>query len=386
LLNYDRLSEPTDSGGWLDPSVVAGFNEYWDRELFGIEIPPWRASVVQIISRLASLTPSRPVVVADMGCGAATYARHLLAAGVPFEYHGYDHNERVLQAACARWQFLPNQNIHFHLMDARRPSWPIGDQTCDVVIWDTTLRFCPQPNTALAESLRISRAGVILARTPLYDQMNREEHRYYDMAAPSTDWKFDEQFFTDEAVSAGFTLSRGIGCEDTHLISRTPIEHLGAIGTIHRRERAMHEAYVRLRIGVLFKEHVGHWAIFGAGEHTRWLVQSFGETLRRRVKCILDDAAEPGQRLGGISVRKPTELMTHEVDAVLVSSDTLEEPLYDRAKEWSRNIVPVARLYEGLPTGPYDKSPVGLAHTRSLPSSHETGSRGMLVAGVAHFK
>ena len=135
-MDFDRLTDPAATDAWGESAVVNAFPAAWDNELFGLEVPLWRQSVVQLV-RMAAQHFAGHIVVADMGCSAGVYARHFLADGIDCEYHGYDHNQAVLQSACRRWEFLPHQHVHFHLLDARHPNWPIDDGKFHVVIWDT---------------------------------------------------------------------------------------------------------------------------------------------------------------------------------------------------------------------------------------------------------
>jgi ubiquinone/menaquinone biosynthesis C-methylase UbiE len=90
-------------------------------------------------------------------------------------------------------------------------------------------------------------------------------------------------------------------------------------------------------------------AIFGAGQHTRaFLPVVLGAGTGPRVTAILDDAAgTPGfpRELAGIPVRHPTQAPADSFALAVVSSDSMEERLYGRAREWSGGAAPVVRLY-----------------------------------------
>lgn len=90
-------------------------------------------------------------------------------------------------------------------------------------------------------------------------------------------------------------------------------------------------------------------AIFGAGQHTRgFLPAVLGAGPGPRVGAIIDDAAgSPGlpRELAGIPVRHPTQASPQSFALALVSSDSMEERLAERAREWSGDGVPVLRLY-----------------------------------------
>lgn len=356
---YETLGAPVCEAGWAEPQVQRGFAEFWDRELFGIDIPPWRRSVVQVIERIAARLP-RPVVVADVGCGAAVYARHLLAAGVAFEYHGYDHNAAVLEAAAQRWRLLPGADVRLHRLDANASRWPIADAAFDALIWDTTLRFCEAPRAAFAESARVTRGAIILARTPLYAECAAERNRYYGMTTPAVDWRFDEAALRGMAAAAGLCPMLRAGCDDTHVFARPGVLDAAALPAVQRFERVFHEAFVRERVSRLLADTPGAWAIFGAGRHTRWLASILPAALWCSIRVIIDDDADGAIR--GVAIERPARVAWQSLAGVLVSSDSREAELAARAAELARGAaardVPIQRLYESLPAGPYDKREV----------------------------
>lgn len=98
-------------------------------------------------------------------------------------------------------------------------------------------------------------------------------------------------------------------------------------------------------------------AVYGAGRHTRFFLEVVaGVEGGARVECILDDNAggQPAEILG-IPVRTPASVAPSSVALVVVSSDSIEARLAERARAWAggRGGAPVVRLYEGLPPGPY---------------------------------
>ncbi|MBI5866126.1 MAG: class I SAM-dependent methyltransferase [Planctomycetes bacterium] len=362
VVTIDRLGSALDKRGWGEAAAEDGFAENWDRELFGLDVPPWRWGVVRLIEAAYHAFGGRRIVIGDMGCGAATYARHLLTTGIAFDFHGYDHNEGVLQAAAKRWALLPDAGVRLHCLDARTPHWPIDDATFDVLIWDSTLRFCDDPGATLRESLRTCRGWIVLARTPLDERVWREEVRYYGMSAPSANWHFDEQYFRGAAAESGWVFSPRVGDAEIQLLSRAPLPADFAVQPVFNAARTFHAGYVRERVLRLLAQTPGNWAIYGAGEHSRWLMGILPEPARRRIAFFLDDHASG--ELHGVPIRKPGSCTAADVAGVLVSSDVLEEKLAAAACKWiestagssSRPAPIVARLYDGIPPGPYDKS------------------------------
>lgn len=96
-------------------------------------------------------------------------------------------------------------------------------------------------------------------------------------------------------------------------------------------------------------------AIFGAGGHTHWLLQTVWDVPGPPVVYILDDAAKPGQTLLDHPVTQPL-CGRPPCRRILVSSDRLEEKLAQRCRELYGKAVEVLRLYEDLPPGPYPRS------------------------------
>lgn len=96
-------------------------------------------------------------------------------------------------------------------------------------------------------------------------------------------------------------------------------------------------------------------AVFGAGAHTRWLLSVTADLPAPPIECIIDD--DPvDESIQGIPVRRPEDVDVASLGLVLVSSDRWETELTDRCRRLWGDRVELVRLYEGLPTGPYDKS------------------------------
>jgi len=93
-------------------------------------------------------------------------------------------------------------------------------------------------------------------------------------------------------------------------------------------------------------------AIYGAGKHTRTLMQVISAcSPKLTVAFIIDDFAETSNRFDGVPVLKPERAAPADVAAVIVSSDSIEERLTQRAQMWaasapaSRDVTPVVRIY-----------------------------------------
>ncbi len=99
-------------------------------------------------------------------------------------------------------------------------------------------------------------------------------------------------------------------------------------------------------------------AIYGAGRHTAWLLDTVADVEGGpRIACILDDAG--GERsISGIRVQKPSQVEPSSIGAVLVSSDAQEAALGAKARQWIESVAferrpTVIEPYRGLPPGPY---------------------------------
>ncbi|GAB5496324.1 MAG: hypothetical protein Phyf2KO_14040 [Phycisphaerales bacterium] len=103
-------------------------------------------------------------------------------------------------------------------------------------------------------------------------------------------------------------------------------------------------------------------AVFGAGRHTAWLLETVADVEGGpRIAFILDDAAGGNQSISSIRILNPSEARPVDVAAVFVSSDAGEAILAERAREWistsQREAAPlVIEPYRGLPPGPYPAS------------------------------
>ena len=85
-------------------------------------------------------------------------------------------------------------------------------------------------------------------------------------------------------------------------------------------------------------------ALFGAGTPTRAL----GETLREppvRIMCIIDDGAREGQTLWGFPVFTLERASMLPIDTVILSGNSVEDALWERAAPFRTRGIPVVRLY-----------------------------------------
>ena len=96
-------------------------------------------------------------------------------------------------------------------------------------------------------------------------------------------------------------------------------------------------------------------AIFGAGKHTEWLLNTvYDEKYQPTITAIIDERPI-GRTISGAQVITPCSFNTTGSDAILVSTDTYVKKMTQRCKELFGNEIPIINLYDGLPPGPYPK-------------------------------
>ncbi len=98
-------------------------------------------------------------------------------------------------------------------------------------------------------------------------------------------------------------------------------------------------------------------AVFGAGAHTQWLAEitATGTLRQPQLVAILDDHATAPPAGWSVPVIRPEALNPAEVDAILLSSDSLTEVLRIRCAQLYGSHFRTIDLYEALPPGPYAK-------------------------------
>jgi len=98
-------------------------------------------------------------------------------------------------------------------------------------------------------------------------------------------------------------------------------------------------------------------AIMGAGEHSRWLDEAVNHISGPKVVALLDDNEKEGNKRFSLSPVNPLTFNPKTVDAILLSSDhpKIIEHMELRCKKLYGNKVPLIKLYEDFPQGPYNK-------------------------------
>jgi len=95
-------------------------------------------------------------------------------------------------------------------------------------------------------------------------------------------------------------------------------------------------------------------ALFGAGEHTGWLLDAVASPAGPEVVTLIDDRGQRIPEFRGLPVVTPEKADAAAFDAIVISSDANEARLFARARTCFPD-TPIVRLYEGLPAGPYEK-------------------------------
>lgn len=120
-------------------------------------------------------------------------------------------------------------------------------------------------------------------------------------------------------------------------------------------------------------------ALFGAGEHSRWLMNIVKGLPGPRIALLIDDRADAIREVCGVRVVTPKAIDVGSIDAVVISSDSVEEKLWARAKQCFPK-TPIVRLYEGLPPGPYEKQGDLPAGIDTIPGPADTINLDSVVA------
>jgi 2-polyprenyl-3-methyl-5-hydroxy-6-metoxy-1,4-benzoquinol methylase len=86
-------------------------------------------------------------------------------------------------------------------------------------------------------------------------------------------------------------------------------------------------------------------AIYGAGMHTRFLLDTF--EISDIVQCLIDsDPKKTFTKFQQWSVCPPEQIPNLNVDAILISSHDYEEEIFQTIKKYNRNNVMIIRCYE----------------------------------------
>ncbi len=139
--------------------------------------------------------------------------------------------------------------------------------------------------------------------------------------------------------------------QDAHLrLLEESVQDHHAVG-----DASFRQAYLRCRwenLGLRFGPG-SRVALYGAGRHTHYLLDTIRNAPGPTVSVILDDSpAKQGTTIDGIPVSG--ELSVDDSPAaIVISSDNYETSLCALAERAYGSRLPIVRLYDGLPPGPY---------------------------------
>ncbi|MHC5112098.1 MAG: O-methyltransferase [Planctomycetota bacterium] len=120
-------------------------------------------------------------------------------------------------------------------------------------------------------------------------------------------------------------------------------------------------------------------ALFGAGEHSRWLLDVVMGIEGGQIVGLIDDRAPQIREFKGLPVVTPEFAGRLEFDVIVISSDAAEDTLFRRAKACFPQ-APIVRLYDGLPHGPYDKHGDVTPPIETIPGPGDTVNLDTVVA------
>jgi glycosyltransferase involved in cell wall biosynthesis len=119
------------------------------------------------------------------------------------------------------------------------------------------------------------------------------------------------------------------------------------------RKDAVMDAHLLIHRIRQLKESYKRIAIYGAGSHTSWLLELLAATdiypdRMPEVVAVIDHMAEKRPRVGGFAVQTPKDVPSSAFDAILLSTDSFQEPMRKRLRRAYRNPITID-LYEGVP-------------------------------------
>ncbi len=113
-------------------------------------------------------------------------------------------------------------------------------------------------------------------------------------------------------------------------------------------------AHVRTTWGALPAAGIRAVAIFGAGQHTAWLARVTQDAPGPRVVAVLDDRPSTGT-FWGLAPVAPDTWQPAGADAIVLSSDVIQDRLRQRCVQLYGRDLRTVDLYAGFPAGPYCK-------------------------------
>ncbi|OGV46863.1 MAG: hypothetical protein A2X46_15905 [Lentisphaerae bacterium GWF2_57_35] len=164
------------------------------------------------------------------------------------------------------------------------------------------------------------------------------------------------------AVQPPTITSEGLECEFTHaknVLNEFDKAYQNRIAA-YDRLRKTHGLFIRdlLKIkwqSLLENGHLEQIWLYGAGQHTRWLLRQVAHQKGPRIIGIIDDAAISGQTIDDIPVLSLKAALKHDIKAVIPSTDTPNSPLTRKVAQVFQHKAQIISLYSDWPPGPYPK-------------------------------
>ncbi len=139
------------------------------------------------------------------------------------------------------------------------------------------------------------------------------------------------------------------------------------------------EKYVELHWRNLkYERKIKRAAVFGAGKHTVWLSSLLQTSDGPKVIAVLDDMPRSRDVSFGNKPVLARNFDIGKIDAIILSSDCMQEKMRQRCRKLYGDDIPLIDLYEGLPPGPYDKdvrSVVAIQDVREMIGLHRIATR-----------
>jgi SAM-dependent methyltransferase len=160
----------------MDPGMDMDRHDVWAvGEAYDGYVGRWsRAVAARFVGWLAVPAAARWL---DVGCGTGALTEAILAAAEPEAVVGVDPSAGFLDVARTR-----NPGVDFQVGDAR--SIPLEDNGFDAVVSGLALNFVPEPAAAVAECLRVTRVGgVVAAYVWDYAEGMEMMRHFWDVAA-----------------------------------------------------------------------------------------------------------------------------------------------------------------------------------------------------------
>jgi len=122
------------------------------------------------------------------------------------------------------------------------------------------------------------------------------------------------------------------------------------------REHEWLTVFLRNRFHLWLALGYNNVALFGAGNHTRWLLDIIKNfTQRPEIICVVEDHPRE-ESIAGIPILTAKDFRLDSVSAIVPSTDAHFTLFNERCKNIANGKIPVLQIYEGAPKGPYEKA------------------------------